>query len=36
MANIHQKLTELIGGTPLVRINEMNKDQEVKEEVVEK
>ena len=36
MANIHQKLTELIGGTPLVRINELTKDPEVKAEVVAK
>ena len=36
MANIHQKVTELIGGTPLVRINELTKDPEVKAEVVAK
>ncbi len=36
MANIHQKLTELIGGTPLVRINELTKSPEVRAEVVAK
>ncbi len=36
MANIHQKLTELIGGTPLVRINELTKAPEVRAEVVAK
>ena len=36
MANIHQKLTELIGGTPLVRINELTKFLEVRAEVVAK
>ena len=36
MANIHQKLTELIGGTPLVRINELTKFPEVRAEVVAK
>lgn len=36
MAKIHQKLTELIGNTPLVRINELTKDPEVKAEVIAK
>lgn len=36
MANIHQKLTELIGNTPLVRLNELTNDPAIKAEVVVK
>lgn len=36
MANIHQKLTELIGNTPMVRLNELTADPAVKAEVVAK
>lgn len=36
MANIHQKLTELIGNTPLVRLNELTNNPAIKAEVVVK
>lgn len=36
MANIHQKLTELIGNTPMVRLGELTADPAVKAEVVAK